>query len=398
MTFNGVKPQVRRLDSLTAIRFFAVIYVVLFHYSAGVIPFGPQLSSGYLGVDLFFVLSGFILMYNYGDKATTQSAFYRLFLSARIARIYPAFILAFVLATPAVVSFTLSRSPPLEAWAQTAVAGPLTLALVHAWFPRIVFFWNFPSWSVSVEMFFYLCFPLLATRLKALSERMSLLLALACALLAPGLVAFAITRANLPFSNMPWNLEAIPIVRLSQFVMGMAIGRVFLLRQYRANLSRVWAILACALTVCVVAFLPGLPFFARVLIPGPIFAMLIYVLARGERLQAKEKRFPLGGLVLLGDASYSIYILQWPLFYLCGFSLVTMTGPKLLFYLCLLLAASIASLLLVEKPLRRKILSVLAVARLPHTVKIQSLRFGRFRPDGRHVDQEQPILNTPVNR
>lgn len=268
------------------------------------------------------------------------------------------------------VSFTLSRRPPLVAWAKTAVAGPLTLALVHAWFPRVVFYWNFPSSSVSVEMFFYLCFPLLATRLKVLSERRSLLLALACALLAPGLVAFAIARTGLPFSNISRNvLESIPILRLSQFAMGMAIGRVFLLRQYRPNLSRLWAILASALAVCVVAFLPALPFFAQVLIPGPVFALLIYVLARGERLHAKEKRFPLGGLVLLGDASYSIYILQWPLFFLCGFNGVTMTGLKLLFYLCVLLAASIASLMLVEKPLRRKISGALAVARLPHTVR-----------------------------
>lgn len=93
--------------------FFAAIFVVLFHYSEGVIPFGPQLSSGYLGVDLFFVLSGFILMYNYADKATTQPAFYRVFLNARIARIYPAFILAFVLAIQA---WSASLYPAVRPW------------------------------------------------------------------------------------------------------------------------------------------------------------------------------------------------------------------------------------------------------------------------------------------
>jgi peptidoglycan/LPS O-acetylase OafA/YrhL len=367
MLSAGGKPFVRRLNSLTAVRFFAAIYVVLYHFSAHVIPFWNHIGSGYLGVDLFFVLSGFILMYNYGERASSQSGFYRLFLTARIARIYPAFLLSLVLAAPATIASALARHPPGEAWAKTAVAGVATLSLLHAWVPRLAFVWNFPSWSVSVEMFFYLSFPLLAVRLKRFSERRSLLLALTCALLAPGLFAFAITRAGLPISKLPLEtLETIPIVRLSQFVMGMALGQIFLLRQHRPRLGTMWGILATVLAVCTVASIQDIPGLLRIFLSTPVFAALIYAFARCERSSATtEKRFALGGLVLLGDASYSIYILQWPLFWLCGLSILTMTGVKLVSYLILLTVVSVASLKLVETPFRRKILRTLAVGERP---------------------------------
>ncbi len=367
--------SVVRLNSLTAVRFFAAIYVVLFHFSGRTIRFWDQIGSGYLGVDLFFVLSGFILMYNYGDRATTEAAFYRLFLSARIARIYPAFILAFILATPAVISFALFRHPPVEAWTKTVVAGLATLSMVHAWFPRLAFYWNFPSWSVSDEMFFYLCFPMLAVLLKRFGERWSLLLALACVLLAPGLLAFVIVKTGLPITNLS-TLQITPILRLSQFVMGMAVGRIFLLRQHRPRLGRIWGILATTLAMCTAAFLPSIPYFLRIFLTTPVFAMLIYALARCERPSAPKKTLALGGLVLLGDASYSIYILQWPLFYMLGWSVTAMTGQHLLSFLVLLVGASIASLKLVEEPLRRRILRVLAPAPFPQTTQVSFAAVG----------------------
>jgi peptidoglycan/LPS O-acetylase OafA/YrhL len=390
MLSAGSTQIVRRLDSLTAVRFFAAIYVVLFHFSGRVIPFWNHIGSGYLGVDLFFVLSGFILMYNYADKATSQITFYRLFLSARIARIYPAFILAFILAAPAVISFALSRHSPAEAWAKTAVAGVATLSLVHAWFPRLASFWNFPSWSVSGEMFFYLCFPLLAVWLKRFDERRSLLLALACVLPAPGLLAFAIAKAGLPSLNVPQStLEFIPILRLSQFVMGMAVGRIFLLRQHRPRLGLIWGILATLLAACTAVFMRAIPHFPGIFLSTPVFALLIYALARCERPSIKVEPYALGGLVLLGDASYSIYILQWPLFYMCGLSITTITTLKLLSYLVLLVGASLASLKLVERPMRRWILRVLAAAKPPQATQASFAPVG----DGFDLRAQVPAAN-----
>jgi peptidoglycan/LPS O-acetylase OafA/YrhL len=383
---------VLRLDFLTAVRFFAAIYVVLFHFSGHVIPFWDHIGSGYLGVDLFFVLSGFILMYNYGDKATPGAKFYRLFLSARVARIYPAYVLAFLLAIPAVILFNLARYPPVEAWTKMAVAGLATLSLMHAWFPRLASFWNFPSWSVSGEMFFYLCFPILAVWLKRCSERRSLLLALACILPAPALLAFVLASARLPFYNVPAStLEYIPILRLSQFVMGMAVGRIFLLRQHRPRLGVIWGILATALALCTAAFMRAIPSFPGMFLSTPVFAVLIYCLARCERpSMEKEGTFALGGLVLLGDASYSIYILQWPLFYLCGLSVTTMTAVKLVSYVVLLVGASVVSLKLVEQPMRRRILRGLAVSKALQITQASFAAVG----DGFDLPVQVPAANS----
>jgi peptidoglycan/LPS O-acetylase OafA/YrhL len=231
-------------------------------------------------------------------------------------------------------------------------------------------------------MFFYLCFPFLAVQLKRFDERRSVLVALACVLLAPGLLAFVIARAGLHFSNVPeYALGSIPTLRLSQFVMGMAVGRIFLLRQHRPRLGVIWGILATALALCIAAFTRAIPSFPGIFLSTPIFATLIYCLARCERPSIKkEGLFALGGLVLLGDASYSIYILQWPLFYICGLSVASMTATKLVLYLVLLVVASVASLKLVEQPMRRRILRVLAVSKPPQNTPAS------FAADGEGVN------------
>ena len=82
-----------RLPALTSLRFFAALHVVIFHLYSIHVTEGPawyrNLSSlGYVGVSLFFVLSGFILVYTYAGRAWTAVTFWQ----ARIARIYPAYL------------------------------------------------------------------------------------------------------------------------------------------------------------------------------------------------------------------------------------------------------------------------------------------------------------------
>lgn len=148
------------LDQLTGVRFFLALGVVLFHFqlywtlpaeSAGL------LNRARLGVDVFFILSGFILTHVYlqGDRAPN----YGRFLAARLARIYPAHLfillamLGLVLIAPVFgVGLEPGRFNPVD------FAG--TLLLVQAWFPReSMALWNGPAWSLSAEWFAYLAFP-----------------------------------------------------------------------------------------------------------------------------------------------------------------------------------------------------------------------------------------------
>jgi peptidoglycan/LPS O-acetylase OafA/YrhL len=170
------------LDPLTGVRFFLALGVVLFHFqlywtlppeSAGL------LNRARLGVDVFFILSGFILTHVYlqGDKAPD----YGRFLAARFARIYPAHLfillamLGLVLVAPVFgIGLEPGRFNPAD------FVG--TLLLVQAWFPReTLALWNGPAWSLSAEWFAYLAFPAYAALALRLRAKPWVLIALATA-------------------------------------------------------------------------------------------------------------------------------------------------------------------------------------------------------------------------
>jgi peptidoglycan/LPS O-acetylase OafA/YrhL len=155
------------LPALTGIRFFAAFYVVLFHsrpwlmshfnLPGSLITF---LGNGYLAVALFFLLSGFILSYTYAGNVENGRQHAK-FWEPRFARIYPVYFLSLMLALP------FQRALPLT----TKIA---VLAMVQAWNPfrrGWTGAWNYPAWSLSVEAFFYLCFPFIQKRISRAGDR-----------------------------------------------------------------------------------------------------------------------------------------------------------------------------------------------------------------------------------
>jgi peptidoglycan/LPS O-acetylase OafA/YrhL len=158
------------LNRLTGIRAVAAIFVVFFHFGdsfAALFPaFGvlrPIYKSGDMGVDLFFMLSGFILSLNYLDGFRTISrGSYRKFLRARLARIYPVHLFTLLLLTAFVLS-ARGAGAKLNSTHYTGFTWVTNVFLVHIWpgFNRGLS-WNFPSWSISSEWFAYLLFPLFA--------------------------------------------------------------------------------------------------------------------------------------------------------------------------------------------------------------------------------------------
>src|SRR5271170_3660833 len=153
------------LKALTTLRFLAALHVVLFHMRViGILPGGPWgyqnfASIGYIGVNLFFVLSGFILVYTYANSAVTPWRFWQ----ARFARIYPAYLLSLVVSAPFFFFSLRHLDIPFLAWSKQHVAAAciLTVSLLQSWFPQAALTWNAVCWTLSVEAFFYLAFPLL---------------------------------------------------------------------------------------------------------------------------------------------------------------------------------------------------------------------------------------------
>ncbi|MEJ2887928.1 acyltransferase family protein [Actinomycetospora aeridis] len=168
------------LHAMTGLRAVAAAWVLLGHFRFtmfDLVPITriaePVLAGGYLGVEIFFVLSGFIISHNYAEhfRQKGRSA-YPAFLWARFARIYPVHLATFLAAGLLVAgAVALGRDVPS---AQHFTAGSFVgnLVLLQAW-PGVTP-WNGPAWSVSCEIAAYAAFPLLALAVVRLHRRTAL--------------------------------------------------------------------------------------------------------------------------------------------------------------------------------------------------------------------------------
>ncbi len=310
MTDSQSQPPVltrhrRTLPALTGVRFLAAFYVVLFHglpwlQQKFLLPKTLQtfLGNGYLAVNLFFILSGFILAYTYEgqiDGKTNRLHFWE----ARFARIYPVYFLSLILA------FWFERG--LSLGTRLAVLG-----MVQAWNPRtpqLTGAWNYPAWTLSVEAFFYLCFPFVLPWMSRRSARtlfwMIVFLPAVCIVAHTPVQGLGdLDRSSILIKAVP-----LPLLRIPEFLLGMAIG-VKLLRneatgQNSGSARRVYLAVLSALVIL------GLPLGVWVSIVVIPFAILVYELAVGDSLLAKLLSTPL--MLLLGSASYAVYLLQFPI-------------------------------------------------------------------------------------
>ena len=314
-------PRADRLAPLTGVRFGAALGILLFHYGAPLLTGAPAWATtlqrgGHAWVSLFYVLSGFVLAW--ANPTPMGRAERRSFYATRLARLYPAYLLAFVLSAPFALEHW-SADGPLGLLKTGIVAGA-TLLLVQAWLPPIARLWNTPGWSTSVVAAFYAAFPFVVTRLARLSRR-GLALALAAAWassLALPLLYLAL-RPDGPGAELlarePVWLEALkfhPIARGGEFLAGVALG--LLHRRGLAVPRRAGGALAIAAFGLALAGLAwgGLPY---VLLHNgllvPLWVAAILGLATGEGLVARA--LASRPAQALGDASFALYALQGPL-------------------------------------------------------------------------------------
>jgi peptidoglycan/LPS O-acetylase OafA/YrhL len=299
------RPQ---LPVLTTLRFFAAAEVVAFHVAqtqhGWAKPDGfltGLVSGGHAAVAFFFVLSGFILAYAHLGKTERDSCNVKAttFWRMRFARLAPAYYLALLLALPTAVHTVEIYGPT---WSLIAGLSSVVLFL-QVWWPPNAMLWNYPAWSLSVECVFYAFFPWLTRA----STRWSI-----AALLSTmyGLIVLVtICRETQPDPLQFWAF--FPILYLPLFVFGMALGRLYLFGP-QLSARRHAAVLGVGLCVLVLAFGGAwlLPEWTR---SDPaivlIFALIIFGGA-GATSVATPLTHP--GFVLLGEASYSIYILHIP--------------------------------------------------------------------------------------
>lgn len=300
------------LKPLTSLRFIAAFWVLLYHFKdhlgLGMGQFG-LVADGYLGVDLFFTLSGFILAHVYLTSLEGGRFGYGGFLKNRIARVYPMHLAALaamiVLFAGATAMGAGVGSPEAFKWSDL----PAHLFMVHAWGATAAVGWNFPSWSISAEWLAYLLFPLVAGAvLKA--KRWSGAFALgALALCVASFWALSNLHLVLPwvgrdFSQMTAQIGALRI--LPSFLLGVALYAFG--RAHAAPKSWAWPIVAVSagwvIAVTTLGWWEGLTWFG--------LAGLLYGLAETSRHGVDA---PVSGrvFVFLGAASYALYMIHLPI-------------------------------------------------------------------------------------
>lgn len=358
------------LPALTSLRFFAAMAIITFHFSinnAAMIPdfLYPIIKHGNMAVNFFFVLSGFVLAYTYLDKSVEPRRFWL----ARFARVYPVYLLALLLSLPAyLATIDLGTGSGFVAAITTLFT---ELTLVQAWLPLYGCGINCPGWSISAEAFFYLLFPVVGVYLAKLRTWPLLLITLlgwlvATAVNTPLWLTYAAMDDGATKRLVGDFIAFNPLLNLSAFIVGVATGIAFLRQSHTNNntLSHritAWEIGTLLLAVVVIAY-SGIPHaLLRTGIASPLFAAIIYVLALGKGGIAKLLAHPL--LLILGEASYAIYIFQVPLSYWTR-QLIAVTPlqafgaiayPAL--YLPIIIGFSIGSFFWLEKPMRSRIIA-----------------------------------------
>jgi peptidoglycan/LPS O-acetylase OafA/YrhL len=321
------KRQTRQLPALTSLRFFATVLVLLRHGSE---CFGfekPLHLHGlglWQGLTCFFVLSGFILTYVHPQIASDKAALR--FIGARLARIWPVHFSAFVL-------LVLACPASLE----IANLFPIVLAnlsLTHAWILDRSFFgaFNTPCWSLSTEVFFYLCFPYLVRSL-ANSWKAKLAISLFLALFMVALSTFIHFPEFEPFgASAPPLININAYSRLFEFVIGMVTGLWFLKigseRPDKPHIGRARStnleFLALSLVIGCIAFPKywHLPESLRYLESlrcwicycgvAPAYAALIFILALHQGWLSNKLSHP--HFVYLGELSFALFLFHYPMF------------------------------------------------------------------------------------
>lgn len=343
-------PAPAELRSLTGARGVAAWLVVLFHLRVAAgdqLPDWLQaiLAKGYLAVDFFFLLSGFVLWLNYQQSFRDHglSAAPR-FIARRIARIWPLHALILAAAVLFALALTLRGTPdPVQfPWVEL----PLHLLLMQNWGFTGTLTWNDPAWSISCELAAYLLFPLLV---MAIDWRRFPTGALLLLVFAAG-TALAFALQSLGAATMNTDIPRLGLIRaVGEFTIGTMVAAIWLaLRARSASFAASWPPVLLAAAFLASILMSEVP---AVMVAWPLL-LLAFAFADGRRFN------PLGcgPIHYLGRISYSTYLVHYLLFILFKLLLDTPVNVPLGMlglYLLLTLAASAALHHMVELPGQR---------------------------------------------
>lgn len=324
MTFSDSKPHYALLDGLRGVAAMLVVWYHVFEgfQFAGNKPVIDFINHGYLAVDFFFMLSGFVIDYAYDDrwgKSLTMGGFFR----RRLIRLHPMVMLGALIGA---ISFLLTG---MERWDGTHSTLLLTLiALVCSWLmiPALpgmqrdvrgngeMFPLNGPCWSLFFE---YIGNILYALIIRRLSTR---ILAWLTALLCCALAWFAVTnQSGYGSIGVGWTLDTTNLLggtlrMLCPFTIGMLMSRVF--KPIKKVRGAFWICTIILLVLFHVPFIDGgTPMSLNGIFETAciicIFPIIVWIGASGTTTDNTSRRI----CRFLGDISFPLYIVHYPLMY-----------------------------------------------------------------------------------
>lgn len=394
----GPHPRKPELRALTGLRAVAALAVVISH--VGVPKSLPEEFAkiahwGYIGVPLFFMLSGVVLGYNYPQLTFRQTRRTVKFYIARIARVMPLYWVMIVYC--ALFYFAIDHKQYPWAFVQNILA-------VQTWSPNVLVaqsYYNGPGWSIGVELFFYALFPFIVPVIARIARRWEarglwLIIAAASAVTLTLCVFFVVTgRADLPAADAAsahrW-LYRNPLCQLPLFVAGLAIA--FLLPYVREWRLRTHQLIQTGVLVYVLALAAfrgqggawaAASFGAFFIVPFT-FALLSLSTDRGWFARFLKTR----PMVALGVASFALYLThRWLIWQLSSFDPIA-EGRGYAPYVGLVITVGVLLLVgegahrYIEEPARRWVIQV--TNRLAR----------RFPPRRRQVPRQAPRHRAPA--
>lgn len=341
---SGASSYRRDIDGLRAV---AVLSVVLYHLGVGAV------SGGFVGVDVFFVISGFlitgILYREFKEGAFSYGSFYE----RRIRRLLPA--LAVMLLVTAIPAWLLLLPEDYKLFTEAQALSVIFLANIHFWNKTDYFndtVENIPllhTWSLAVEEQFYLLFPpILLLLLRFVPARVGLALA--------GLALLSLLGTEHALSRSPESAFYLVHLRAWELLAGslLATGCIPALRR---QWLREWLALAgLALVLASVFILDKQSRFPGVTaLPAVLGSVMIIHSGKGAGTRV-SRLLSLRLMVFIGLISYSLYLWHWPLFVFASYYLIEPFSATqqvaLLFIACLI---GWLSWRFVEQPFRQPV-------------------------------------------
>ena len=306
------------LPALTGIRTLLALSIILFHFTPPHLGFlYPIIQSGYVFVSVFFLISGYVLTYNYADRAASLDK--REFWLARFSRLYPVYLLVLLLSVTMLQDEWHTRSHG-EFW-QGIVLTPFVL---QGWSPSVATFWNTVAWTLSSEVVLYAAFPWLI-RFRWPTKAWSLvllLLALWIIGLTPHALYLLFNPDHLPAPVDRYSstqllrfLKYTPLPYVCTFLSGVTLGKLqlalTLTPRQRLVLSGLSLVAAGVFFYTLVLHTPYLLMHGGLL--TPIFSALVLGLSGRHAISALFSWRP---LLLIGESSYCLYLLHFNVFQL----------------------------------------------------------------------------------